>query len=718
MIRIDDILEAIRSYHADADLDAVRKAYVYSAKVHHGQTRLSGDSYMTHLMEVASILTRLRMDVPTIMTGLLHDTIEDTLSTEAELREVFGDEVTEMVDGVSKISKITFKTSEERQAENFRKMLLAMARDIRVILVKLADRLHNMRTLSHQPEERRLMIAQETADIYAPLANRLGISWVKSELEDLSLRYLEPDTYKALTKKIDQHRRERDKYVATVKKKLEDILKEHDIDGQVQGRLKHICSIHKKIVKQKIEFEQIHDLIAFRIIVPSVRDCYAMLGVIHSSWKPVPGRFKDFIAMPKANMYQSLHTTVFGPSGQRMEVQMRTADMHSVAEEGIAAHWKYKEGKTAANADEGRFSWLRQMLEWQKELKDSNEFMSSVKVDLFPEEVYVFTPDGDVKELPKQSTPIDFAYSVHSDVGHRCSGAKVNDRLVPLRTELKNGDIVDIITSKSQTPSKDWLKFVKTSKAKNRIRHWVKDQERQQSLELGKDLLEKELRKFGFSYNRALNLDTVKGALTELGFRNFEDLQAAVGYGKVTCNQVLSRIIPEQFKAEAPKPSKISQVLGKIRRKPVDAINVQGLEGILVRFSKCCNPLPGDEVIGFISQGLGVTVHAADCPRVLESDPDRRIEVSWNRQKGATRSVKIRVYSLDQKGILATITKVITKNAANILRASVYSTNDGRGIQSFEIDVQDVQHLTRVMESVQKIKGVQQVERVRVGRNK
>ena len=715
MIRIDDILEAIRSYHADADLDAVRKAYVYSAKVHQGQTRLSGESYMTHLMEVASILTRLHMDVPTIMTGLLHDTIENTLSTEAELREVFGDEVTEMVDGVTKISKITFKTSEERQAENFRKMLLAMARDIRVILVKLADRLHNMRTLSHQSEERRLKIAQETADIYAPLANRLGISWVKSELEDLSLRYLEPETYKTLSKKLSQHRRERDKYVATVKKKLEDILKEHDIDGQVQGRLKHICSIHKKIVKQKIEFEQIHDLIAFRIIVPTVRDCYAMLGVIHSSWKPVPGRFKDFIAMPKANMYQSLHTTVFGPSGQRMEVQMRTAEMHSVAEEGIAAHWKYKEGKSAAHADEGRFSWLRQMLEWQKELKDSSEFMSSVKVDLFPEEVYVFTPDGDVKELPKQSTPIDFAYSVHSDVGHRCSGAKVNGRLVPLRTELKNGDIVDIITSTNQTPSKDWLKFVKTSKAKNRIRHWVKDQERQQSLELGRDLLEKELRKFGFSYNRALNLDTVKGALSELGFRNFEDLQAAVGYGKVTCNQVLSRIIPEQFKAEAPKPSKISQVLGKIRRKPVDAINVQGLEGILVRFSKCCNPLPGDEVIGFISQGLGVTVHAADCPRVLETDPDRRVEVSWNRQKGATRSVKIRVYSLDQKGILATITKVITKNAANILRASVYSTNDGRGIHSFEIDVQDVQHLTRVMESVQKVKGVQQVERVRVG---
>src|SRR5210317_236676 len=561
MIRLDDILEAIRAYHAAADLNAVRKAYVYSAKVHQGQMRLSGDPYMTHPMEVAFILTRLRMDVPTIVTGLLHDTLEKDLSTEKELRQLFGDEVTEMVDGVSKISKIAFKTSEERQAENFRKMLLAMARDIRVILVKLADRLHNMRTLDYQPEERRQRIARETADIYAPLANRLGISWIKSELEDLSLRYLEPVVYKDLAKKVEQHRRQSGNYVADLKKRLDEILKEHEIDGHIQGRFKHICSIHNKIIKQNIDFDEIHDLIAFRIIVPTIRDCYAMLGAIHSSWKPVPSRFKDFIAMPKANMYQSLHTTVFGPAGQRMEVQIRTEEMHRVAEEGIAAHWKYKEGRASKRTEDGRFGWLRQMLEWQKELKDSSEFMSSVKVDLFPEEVYVFTPNGDVKELPKQSTPIDFAYSVHSDVGHRCSGAKVNGRLVPLRTELKNGDIVDIVTSANQTPSKDWLKFVKTSKAKNRISHWVKDQERQQSLELGRDLLEKELRKFGFSYNRALNLDTDKGALSELGFRNFEDLQAAVGYGKVTCNQVLSRIIPEQFKAEAPKPSKISQVL-------------------------------------------------------------------------------------------------------------------------------------------------------------
>ena len=717
MIRIDDILDAIRSYHAEADLEAVRKAYEYSVKVHKGQARPSGKPYMNHPLEVAAILTRLRMDVPTIITGLLHDTLEKSLSTEEELRQLFGSEVCEMVDGVTKISKITFKTSEERQAENFRKMLLAMARDIRVILVKLADRLHNMRTLGTQPEERRRKIARETADIYAPLANRLGISWVKSELEDLSFSFLEPEIYKDLAKKVAQQRRKSDTYVADVKKRLEGILKEHEIEGEIQGRFKHISSIHNKIIKQKIEFEQIHDHIAFRIIVPSVRDCYAMLGVIHSFWKPVPGRFKDFIAMPKANMYQSLHTTVFGPSGQRMEVQIRTAEMHRVAEQGIAAHWKYKEGKSANRSDEGRFGWLRQMLEWQKELKDSSEFMSSVKVDLFPEEVYVFTPNGDVKELPKQSTPIDFAYSIHSDVGQRCTGAKVNGRLVPLKTELKNGDIVEITTSANQTPSKDWLKFVKTSKAKNRIRNWVKEQERQQSLELGRDILEKELRKYGFSFNRALNLDTMKETFAELGFRSVEDLQAAVGYGKVTCNQVLSRLIPEQFKAEAPKPSRISQVLNKIRKKPVDAISVQGLDGILVRFSKCCSPLPGDEVVGFISQGMGITVHAADCAQVLESDPERRIEVAWNRQKGTTRPVKIRVQTLDQKGVLADVTKVITKGEANILRASVYSTSEGRGILNFEVDVQDVQHLNRVMEAVQKIKGVIQVERVRHGRS-
>ena len=596
-------------------------------------------------------------------------------------------------------------------------MLLAMARDIRVILVKLADRLHNMRTLGHQPEERRQRIALETRDIYAPLANRLGISWLKCELEDLSFSHLDPETFRDLEKRVAQHRRERDSFVTSMKQRLTAILAEHDIEGHVQGRLKHMSSIQKKIEKQKIELDQIHDLIAFRIVVPTIRDCYAMLGVIHSTWKPIPGRFKDFIAMPKANMYQSLHTTVVGPSGQRMEVQLRTAEMHRVAEEGIAAHWKYKEGRAGNQGDERRFGWLRQMLEWQKELKDSSEFMSVVKVDLFPEEVYVFTPDGDVKELPKESTPIDFAFSVHSDVGQRCSGAKVNGRLVPLKTQLKNGDIVEIITSPHQTPSKDWLKFVKTSKAKNRIRAWVKEQERQQSLELGHDLLEKDLRKYGFNFNRAMNLDSMKVTLAELGFKTVDDLIAAVGYGKVTSGQVLTRLIPEQFKVEPPKPSRLTQAIDKIRKKPVDAIKVQGLDDILVRFSKCCNPLPGDEVVGFISQGHGVTVHAVECPRVLETDPERRIEVSWNRQKGVTRSVRIRVHSIDQKGILAAITRVITKCEANILRASVYTIAEGRGVHNFEVDVQDVHHLTRVMEAIQKVKGVQQVERLRFGKS-
>ncbi len=492
MVRLDDILEKILVYDPDADLDAVRKAYVFSAKVHQGQVRLSGEPYLTHPMEVAFILAQLRMDVATVVTGILHDTIEDTLTTLDEVRTIFGDEVAALADGVTKIGKMTFRTREERQAESFRKMLLAMARDIRVILIKLADRLHNMRTLDHLAEERRCKIAQETLDIYAPLANRMGISWIKSELEDLSLRYLEPEIYQDLSTRVTVRKEERKNYIGEVKKTIEDKLNEQGIEGQVSGRFKHLFSVYRKMDRQGIDFEQIYDLIAFRIIVANVRECYGALGVIHAAWKPIPGRFKDYIAMPKANMYQSLHTTVMGPYGERMEVQIRTEDMHRVAEEGIAAHWKYKEGKAAGGGpgkDEKRFGWLRQMLEWQQELKDSREFMDSVKVDLFPEEVYVFTPAGDVKELPRGSTPIDFAYSVHTDIGHRCVGGKINGKLVPLKTKLNNGDIVEVMTAPSQTPSKDWLQFVRTSKARNKIRQWIKTQQREKSVELGKELL-------------------------------------------------------------------------------------------------------------------------------------------------------------------------------------------------------------------------------------
>lgn len=717
MVRLDDILEKILSYNTDADLDLVRKAYVFSAKVHQGQVRLSGEPYLTHPMEVAFILAHLRMDVPTIVTGLLHDTLEDTLTTVDELRSVFGDEVASMVDGVTKIGKISFRTSEERQAESFRKMLLAMARDIRVILVKLADRLHNMRTLDHQPEAAQRRIAQETQDIFAPLANRLGISWIKSELEDLAFRYLKPEEFYALVAKVAMRKKERERYIKDVKKSLQDKLSEHGIEGDIAGRSKHLYSIHLKMERQGIDFDQVFDLIAFRVIVDSVRDCYAVLGIIHSAWKPIPGRFKDYLAMPKANMYQSLHTTVIGPFGERMEVQIRTADMHRVAEEGIAAHWKYKEGKAASavrGRDDNRFGWLRQMLEWQRELKDSKEFMDSVRVDLFPEEVYVFTPNGDVKELPKGASPIDFAYSVHTDVGHRCVGAKINGKLVPLKTTLNNGDIVEVVTSPNQTPSKDWLKFVQTSKARNRIRQWIKTQQREKSIELGKDLLEKELRKYGLSLKRALASDGLPAALDELGFRAVDDLLAALGYGKVPLGQVLNRLVPqEKLKAEPAKKGRIGQVLERIRKKPSSAIKIHGVEDIMVRFAKCCNPLAGDPIAGFITRGRGVTIHTADCPHVLEGDPERRIEVEWDMKKRASRTAKIRVHCIDQKGMLAGITGAITNCEANITSANVLSASGEKGVNIFEVDVQDLDHLKRVINALLKVKGVYKVERLR-----
>lgn len=713
--KIKDILDALSADTDAAGLDKVRRAYAFAERAHASDKRLSGDPYITHLIEVARILTRLHLDVDSVVTGLLHDTIEDTGVGIDELRAEFGDDVAEMVDGVSKLGRMTFRTSEQRQAESFRKMLLAMARDIRVILVKLADRLHNMRTLRHQPIESQRRIAQETLDIYAPLANRLGISWLKSELEDLAFAALEPEIYAEMERQVARYAKERGRYIEDIRIKLEETLAHHGIEGQVQGRVKHFYSVYGKMQRQDIDFDQVYDLIAFRIVVPSVRDCYAMLGIIHSAWRPIPGRFKDYIAMPKANMYQSLHTTVMGPGGQRMEVQIRSEEMHRIAEEGIAAHWKYKEGRGAARADENRFGWLRQLMEWQRELKDSREFMSSVKIDLFPEEVYVFTPGGDVKELPRDSTPVDFAFSIHSDLGHRCTGAKINGKLVPLKTPLHNGDIIEIITSPHQSPSKDWLKFVKTSKARNRIRHWVKEQERQKSVELGRELLEKELRKHGISFSRGIALESMAKVLGELSFRTTDDLLAAVGYGKVTIGQVIGRLLPDRAKNDPVKPSRLSQVLEKIRKKPSGGIRVQGLEDILVRFAKCCSPLPGDPVVGFISRGRGVTVHAADCSKVLETDPGRRIEVAWDLGQKNTHPAKIRIHCSDVKGVLAGITGAITKSEANIARASAYSTGDGRGINTFEIDVIDVAHLTRVIDAVRKVKGVQKVERLRQG---
>ncbi len=715
MIRLNDILDTVVSYNPGADLNLIRKAYVYCAKVHQGQTRLSGEPYIIHPLEVAGLLATLKLDVPSIVTGFLHDTIEDTLTTSEELAEMFGAEVAELVDGVTKISKIHFKTKEENQAENFRKMLLAMANDIRVILVKLADRLHNMRTLQFQPDTKQRAISRETMDIYAPIAHRLGVSWIKTELEDLSFRYLQPEVYFDLSTRIQRKKQERESFIQEVQQIIRQKLDDHTIVGEVSGRSKHLYSIYRKMEKRKVEFDEIYDLTALRVLVDDVKSCYEVLGIIHSSWRPIPGRFKDYIAMPKGNMYQSLHTTVIGPHGDRMEVQIRTHEMHRVAEAGIAAHWKYKEGKGYDEKEVKRFAWLRQLLEWQQELQDSREFMDSVKVELFPEEVYVFTPKGDVKGFPKGSTPIDFAYAVHTDVGHRCVGAKVNGKLVPLKHELQNGDIVEVITSPHHTPSKDWLKIVRSSRARNKIRAWIKIEERKRSVVLGREICEKEFRRYSLNLQKLTKSGELKKIANEYGFNSEDDLLAAMGYGKVSAGQVIAKLVPEERlqARQDQKESRIASVINKLKGKSSSAVEVGGMEDIMIRYAKCCNPLPGDEIVGFITRGQGVTIHTSDCPFVTESDPERRIDVTWAKGKSAALPVKLRVFCLDEKGILANMTMAITNAEANIVSAQIKSTVDKRGENIFELNVTDLSHLNKVMNALLKVKGVIKVERIK-----
>lgn len=715
MIRLNDILDTVASFNPGADLNLIRKAYVYCAKVHQGQTRLSGEPYIIHPLEVAGLLATLKLDVPSIVTGFLHDTIEDTLTTSEELAEMFGPEVAALVDGVTKISKIHFKTKEENQAENFRKMLLAMANDIRVILVKLADRLHNMRTLQFQPDIKQRSISRETMDIYAPIAHRLGISWIKTELEDLSFRYLQPDVYFDLSTRIQRKKQERESFIQEIQQIIRQKLDDHNIVGEVSGRSKHLYSIYRKMEKRKVEFDDIYDLTALRVLVDDIKSCYEVLGIIHSAWRPIPGRFKDYIAMPKGNMYQSLHTTVIGPHGDRMEVQIRTHEMHRVAEAGIAAHWKYKEGKGYDEKEVKRFAWLRQLLEWQQELQDSREFMDSVKVELFPEEVYVFTPKGDVKGFPKGSTPIDFAYAVHTDVGHRCVGAKVNGKLVPLKHELQNGDIVEVITSPHHTPSKDWLKIVRSSRARNKIRAWIKIEERKRSEVLGREICEKEFRKFSLNLQKVTKTGELKKIANEYGFNSEDDLLAAIGYGKVSAGQVIAKLIPEERlqARQEQKESRIASVINRLKGKSSSAVEVGGMEDIMIRYAKCCNPLPGDEIVGFITRGQGVTIHTTDCPFVTESDPERRIDVTWAKGKSAALPVKLRVFCLDEKGILANMTMAITNAEANIVSAQIKSTVDKRGENIFELNVTDLSHLNKVMNALLKVKGVIKVERIK-----
>lgn len=716
MIRIGDILERIELYNPDFDEELIQKAYVFSAKAHQGQLRLSGEPYLIHPLEVAGILADMRLDDQSVASGLLHDTIEDSLVTHEEISRLFGNQVAELVEGVTKISKMSFASSEDTQAENFRKMILAMTKDIRVILIKLADRLHNIQTLEYHKPEKQQRIASETLDIYTPIANRLGIDWMKSELEDASFRYIMPEAYASLERKIAKSEKERAKYIEEVKQLLRKKLDENGIFAEISGRPKHIYSIFRKMQSQNIEFNELYDITAFRVIVNSVTECYEVLGIIHNLWVPIPGKFKDYIALPKANLYQSLHTTLNGPKGERIEIQIRTHEMHQVAEMGIAAHWKYKEAINLNEKDGKRFRWLRQLFEYQKDLRDNSEFLETIKVDLFPDEVFVFTPTGEVKEFPRGSTPIDFAYSIHTEIGNHCKGAKANGKIVPLKYHLHNGDRIEIITHPQAHPSKDWLKTVKSSRARTKIRQWIKTQERDQSVQLGKDLLEKEVKRYPINFNRLFKDGSLKGVAEAFGLNTVDDLLATVGYGKITPRQVIRRILPaEELDSESiPKEQKsLSKIISKFKGKE-NPILIKGEENVLIRFAKCCNPLPGDKIVGFITRGRGIAIHKSDCETILNSDPQRLVEARWKITETTRRPVKIQTTSLDRRGILAEITKKLAAEEADILSARVQTTDDNHAVNQFEIAIKDLKHLNRIIRALNHIKGITDVKRIQI----
>lgn len=713
MIRLNDITSQILSYHPKANVELVEKAYVYSAKAHQGQIRLSGEPYLSHPLEVAYILTKMKMDATCIAAGLLHDTLEDTEAEPDEIKRLFGEETANIVEGVTKISRMQFTSRQQRQAENVRKMILAMSSDIRVILVKLADRLHNMRTLGFQTPEKQRLIAAETEDIYAPLAGRMGIQWIKSSLEDLCLYYLEPVIYRDIKNEIAETREKREEFIKNIIELVSKKLEEFKIKATIKGRDKHFYSIYKKMLDQDLTVNQVYDVLAFRIIVSSIKGCYEVLGHIHSMWKPVQGRFKDYISVPKANMYQSLHTTVIGPMGQRMEVQIRTWDMDKVAEDGIAAHWKYKEGTTENKTDEKQFMWLRQLLEWQQNLKDPAEFLETVRMDLFPDEVYVFTPRGDVKAFPRGATPVDFAYSIHSEVGEKCMGARINRRMVPLRYQLRNGQTVEIITSPKQHPSKDWLDFVKTPRAKTKIRQWIRNQERGESIALGKTLLERALERDSLKLPNIMKNEQILSIAKEFSFHSVEDLIAQIGFGKISPKQVLGRLKPKLGIKDERSPGLVGKMVGRFKRRKGDhGIKVKGLSDMLIRFANCCNPLPGEPVIGFITRGRGVTVHQRNCSHILNADPERLVEVSWQASKEDIYLAKIRVTSVERKGVLSDISSILTQKDANIIEAQVKTTVDRKGIALFTIEVEGYNQLHNIMGAIKRVKNVLIVERL------
>ena len=722
---LEELEKKVLSYHPTADLKVIGKAFHFSESAHDGQIRRSGEPYISHPLSVAGILADLRLDLDSIVTGLLHDTVEDTHASIEDIKREFGDTVGHLVDGVTKISKMNFKTSNERQGENIRKMIVAMGKDVRVILVKLADRLHNMRTLHHMPYEKQARIAQETLEIYCPLAGRMGISSLKIELEDLSFRYLRPDMFYQLVQKVESKEKDQKHYIDEVISEIKSELQKNDFkDIDVQGRSKHLWSIYRKMATRNIDYEQVYDVLAFRVLVDSISQCYEVLGLVHSLWKPIPGRFKDFIAMPKANHYQSLHTTVFGPGGERIEIQIRTKDMHLVAERGIAAHWRYKERGKVSEDTSKQFEWLKDLVTLHQQTGNSDEFLDTVKTDLFESEIYVFTPKGDVREFPDGATPIDFAYSVHTDVGNKCVGARINGKMVPLKYRLQNGDTIEIVTAKTQTPSKDWLKFCVTNRAKSKIRAFVKEEQQKRSLVLGKELVEREFRKFGAAAVRYLKGEDYDKLLKDYGIHDGDELFIRVGYGKIEPRTIVERLGPDLLHQpkEAPAakedPSFMQKVLKAAQqkiKKSGSLITVSGMDDVLVHYAKCCHPIPGDSIVGFITRGRGITVHRSDCRKAFEFDQIRRVDVEWTSKTatdGQERVVRVQVVSQDMPGLLKSMSEAFASQGININNASVRVTKDKKAICIFDASVKNTTQLTQVIHELQKIKGVIGVARV------
>ena len=716
MIRFEEILEKVEAYNPQSDQELLRRAYVFSALEHKGQVRRSGEPYLIHPLNVAAILADLKADDVSIVVGLLHDVLEDTLTTKGSIAQQFGDEVADLVDGLTKIGRFSYVSREHEQAETFRKMVLAMVSDVRVVLVKLADRLHNMRTLEFLPEEKRFEIARETLDIYAPIAHRLGMGLVNAELEDLAFRHLEPQEHARVVREVERRMKGSQAMIDQIREQLVKKLAEAGITGEVTGRMKRYYSIATKMRRRGVEVAQLFDILAFRIVTPETRDCYAALGLVHQLWRPVPGRIKDYIAMPKPNFYQSLHTTVMGESAQAFEIQIRTREMDLIAERGIASHWKYKAGRLGPHADDARFQWLRQLVDWQSEVSDPRQFLSSLKIDLYPDEVYTFTPKGEVFAFPRGATPVDFAYRVHTDVGHRCVGARVNGKLVPLRTPLSSGDIVEIVTTPNQAPSRDWLSFVATSRARHKIRHSIHTEEKLQAVELGRRLLERELKKYRRTIKKLAQEGLLEKELANWGFSKPEDLFAAIGYGKLAARHALERFVPaEELAKEEPakRETAVSRVVRKILPFSSPDIVVVGHNDLLASLAKCCNPVPGERILGYITRGRGVSVHSESCPNVknLLYDPDRQIEVAWAGAKSATYAIELEVVSEDRPGLLADLTQAIAGEGSNIRRIEARSEENRTGYVSVALETSDLKHLEKILGRLKGVPGVREVIR-------